>query len=402
VIPKFELYQHQVEGAMFLEKHHYAILADEMGIGKSLQALTLVNSVREKTLVVCPAYLKGVWYSEINKFYPWLNECVEVISYAKLKDYQWSCGTNIVIADEAHYLSNPNSQRSGAFYNLILTHRPERMVLLTGSPIKNRVTEFFSLLALCGLSPKKTNGHNITEHFKNYYSFCNHFCNRTEFKIRGRRIIKYSGHRNLEDLRKFLQLKYLRRLAKDVLDLPSIIEIEFDLGKKDVDNLFEDFHAQHISTGKAKSALLKAPLTAMLALDLFKQESGPIVIFTDHIESQKILMSELRKHLRVNGFSGGTVSSERFQIVSDFQGGAYDILVLTIGSGSTGFTLTNASTLIFNDLPWVPGDISQAIKRINRVGTTEKSKIYYVNLGPMDAHITKVLIEKTKVIEKIL
>lgn len=409
----FELRPFQVEGAMFLEKHHYAILGDDMGLGKSVQALTLVNSVRDKTLISVPAYLIGNWQAEVDKFYPHLSSIIDIVSYSSLKKVSWkSYGT--VIADEAHYLKNLEAQRTETFLKMIQTHRPERLALLSGTPIINSLDEFYPLLVLCGLTKHKTNGHNILHYFDNYWKFVHHFCEVKKKKIPvfdkrlGKKVTRIvteiSGYKNLGDLKKFLQLKYLRRMSDDILDLPTLIHLEVNLNKKDVEGLELEFETgTPFPTKKVESALHKVPSTVEYVIDVQKTSGGSVVIFTDHRKSQAELVRLLiKKGFSVLGFDGSVESEKRFTIVTKFQEGNHEFLVITSGSGSTGYNITKATDVVFNDLPWKPGIILQCVKRIYRIGQVNKCRAHYINLGPIDARINKKLRDKTLVLEAVL
>ena len=122
-ILKVKPYKFQTEGVDYLIDHHYAIIGDEMGLGKSLQGILLSEHLRLKTLVVCPAYLKQTWEKEWQKLVvrdvslctcknktdiPTVPQTeVVIINYAQLKYaehlFKWA---ELVIADEVHYLKN--------------------------------------------------------------------------------------------------------------------------------------------------------------------------------------------------------------------------------------------------------------------------------------------------------
>jgi SWI/SNF-related matrix-associated actin-dependent regulator 1 of chromatin subfamily A len=91
----------------------------------------------------------------------------------------------------------------------------------------------------------------------------------------------------------------------------------------------------------------------------------------------------------------------RQDYIASFQNGKAKVLVATIGAASTGFTLTAARHLVFNDLPWVPADIDQARKRIHRVGQARGCVIHYMLGSPVDLYIKDKLLAKRKTLRSI-
>ena len=143
------------------------LLADEMGIGKTLQAIAIAWYFRNDwpLLIVVPSFLKQIWRLEILKWlYPdvtekdiqiietakdrWRHEaCVYILSYdlahkveEELKTLCFKC----CIADEAHYLKSRDSKRSLTLLPILTQAR--RTILLTGTPMMNRPSELFNLL----------------------------------------------------------------------------------------------------------------------------------------------------------------------------------------------------------------------------------------------------------------
>jgi len=166
LLKEYKLYPYQQEGLAFALKHHYCIIGDSMGLGKTIQAIEVMKSIPQvKALVVCPAFLKESWAREIKNFStmtPYISKkgglppedenIVVIIGYSQLKDadllFQWA---DIVTADECHYLKNIDAKRTLYFHDYLQRHRPYRFIGLSGTAVKNRVPEWFSLLALCSL-----------------------------------------------------------------------------------------------------------------------------------------------------------------------------------------------------------------------------------------------------------
>lgn len=392
------LYPFQTQGVEFLHAHHYSILGDSMGLGKTRQALELARRTNSKTLVICPAYLKQTWKREAKKWAPEVDLTVE--TYSQLTKLPLDIfETQLVIADEAHYLKNLKAQRTSRFHDGIWEHLPPRLVLLTGTPIKNRVTEWYSLLLLMSYTKERgtnTNGLNINSYCANQWEFNQMF---SIEKITPWATV-FEGHRNVPLLKKILKGKYLRRKAEEVLDLPEFIrkDIVHSPNKRDKELLdqFMEGKSGHFSTVKMSHAEFKVGHTVRYVKDLIEQGEGPVVVFSDHPTAAKALASFFK---RSNVITGATPGEDRHHIIDAFQDGRLDVLVGTIGAMSTGFTLTNASNLVFNDLSWVPGDIAQAEKRIHRIGQDKPCTVHRILFGDTDIKIAETLTAKVKTLE---
>jgi SWI/SNF-related matrix-associated actin-dependent regulator 1 of chromatin subfamily A len=407
-----ELFKYQREGVDFLLKHKQVILADEMGLGKSLQAATAAEWVDEPWLIVCPAYLKDNWAKELE-FHGILTDKLRgIISYSSLGKNEFMFkGVTTVIFDEAHYLKNmKTAQRTKHAHKYCEIYKPENIYLLSGTPIKNRVSEFYSLLRLLGYNCS-SNGRNVFRDFPNEYRFNSTFTNKHVKRINlksGRSIskVEWKGLKNKEGLKSYLKGKYKRRLADKVLELPDLIENNIfagEMSEKLSEELSGAWDAKtSVSTAKLKAAKIKAEFTADYARDLYKQDE-PFVIFTYHPDVAELLEGYLLSgNINTKIITGNTPTEERGVIVSEFQNGKLDGLILTIGAGSTGFTLTRARHLIFNDLSWVPGDNNQAKKRIHRISQNKKCFIHYIVAGKIDEMIINTLREKEKTIKEII
>ena len=416
-------YPFQTEGVDFLLKHNYCILGDEMGLGKSLQAIALMAAFPEaRVLVLCPAYLKNNWESEIKTHstersiavckkkedFKKIDKRITIMNYEQVKHLPRE-KFDLVVVDECQYLKSMKAQRTKAFHSFIKDTLPERLVLMSGTPIKNGVQEWYSLLLLCSYSPIKNNGIDIREKIASEWAFQNLFCLRNQMFIRGRTITKFYGFRNKEKLKPLLKGKYIRRLGKNVLDLPPMIRknvlISFSKDKF-LDKAWAEFNSGikglHVSTAKKESAIKKATFTVSYVKDLMENNSGPIVIFSEHPQAVQAIFLELQEKHRVRYIDGSVCSDDRGDIATMFQHGQLDFLVATIGAASTGLTLTKSNNLVFNDISWVPSDNAQAEKRIHRISQESTAYIHYMLGSVIDEMITKNLVKKQEVLREAL
>lgn len=324
-------------------------------------------------------------------------------SYASLNRVQ-SSGFDFVICDEAHYLKNPQAKRTKTLESLLSGALPEYLVLLTGTPIKNRVGEFYSLLRFLSACPHGTNGNKM---HMTYWDFQRHFMHFEQFKVKGRMITRFHGHRNVPELKQLLRNKYLRRKC-DQLDLPPITRknVNFDLDKtqqeKDLKDAWKEYNggkkSKHIMSVKAVNALSKVPHTAKYVQDILDQDQQ-VVVFSDHVK----VVSELSKKFSNSvGITGEVAADKRADYVRKFQSGKIRVIFATIGALSTGVTLTASSNLVFNDYPWVPADLLQAEKRIHRIGQEKPCLIHMLFSGNMDKMIYHTILKKLKTIGEVV
>ena len=251
----------QSAGVRFALEHEKVFIADEMGTGKSLQALATVASASDwPVLIVCPASLKLNWAKEIIKWMPheidrtvilgsspslggsarrWRvgkrivsawpddNTQIYIVNYDILhKWYDTLLGVEFraVIFDECHYLKTGTTQRTKAAMLLATGwhtgHKAQvgpgikRRIMMSGTPMLNRPQELVSQLAVLG---------RLRE-FGGAKGFLERYCDpKPGWGMR----TDYSGASNLEELNRRLGLFMLRRTKKMVLsELPSKSRIE--------------------------------------------------------------------------------------------------------------------------------------------------------------------------------
>ena len=399
---KAKLYDYQKIGIRFAFRNYWTLNGDEQGLGKTVQALGLIAKVGgDHNLIVCPASLQATWRKEIAKFLPDMTSKIAIVSYEKFRklDPIW---LDCIVFDECHYLKNHKAKRTRAAFDWAIGFPPRFLLLLSGTPIKNAITEFFSPIYLLSQTPWSISG----ERWKyGYWAFCNTFARKEKIYFGARAVTNYKGYRNLERLRRLLQGKYIRRLARNCLDLPAIVRKEVFCEDPKADaKLEEAYKAYNItksfSTLKADVALAKAEFTADYVAGVLVE--SPVVVFSDHRESTyKIEEILLERGFKVAAILGGVDPRIRSQHVDSFMGGELDCLILTIGSSSTGLTLTRANHLVFNDLPWVPTDLQQAEKRIHRIGQTGTCFYHYILTGEIDKQIKDTVLTKAKLIKKV-
>ena len=400
---KMSLFKHQEVARDFALSHPYHICGLEMGLGKSATALAAACVVGGKTLAVVPAFLRRNWKEEIEKFTEGLD--ITVIGYSELKKFLATSKERyqFVIADEAHYLKNHKAQRTELFHGLVESWKPTHLMLMSGTPIKNRVSEYWSLLQLCYYGRHFSDFEPFDRMF---YKFCNTFSYERSFEVNGFPIVRFDGVKNVEYLKTLIKPVYIRQRAKDVLDLPETIDTnimsknstKFDADLQKAYELFQlnEKDPAYMSI-KAANALAKISDTIQLVEDMLAQDRK-VVVFTCHRESAK----QLAERFKVKAITGQVDSDDRHMIISEFNLAPAGVLVATIGAASVGFNLTSANYMVFNDFPFVPADLEQARKRIHRIGAKSTCFYYYMFTSEFDKDLFDMINRKTRDIEKVV
>ena len=416
------LKDYQEEAVNYLLKNPYAIVALEQGLGKCLVALTLAHRIKARTLVVCPAYLRLMWEKEVKKWYPsltisifesaddlyfpWDSDIV-VISYELLgKAEQLFRWCDLLICDESHKLKNMTAKVTEAAHRYIFEYSIKRVALLTGTPLKNRVHEFYSLIAICNYNPELEESAFLNR-YPSFIDFANHFSFLKEREIRvgkyTRTVQQWEGLQNEAELRHWLKGIYIRKTAAEVLDLPESVKIDVEVSESNDLELLEAFNT-FIETesgvtpqAKAKAAMATVPFTIKYVESLL-EETEKVVVYTDHVES----CEAIAKGLGVTAITGKTTIKNRELLKERFQNGDAKVLVATIGSFSTGQTLTASNHIVFNDIPWVPGDLEQAYFRIKRIGQTKTCFFHHIHGSPQNAYILQTIQRKAKTINRAI
>ena len=391
----------QEEGLVFAKSNPYHINNFQAGLGKTITSLAMACHVGEKTLIICPAFLKNNWIKEINKFTEGLD--YRIVSYASLKNVDNFQDYGMIIADEVHALKNKDAKRTDLAHDLISIHNPGYFIGLTGTPVSNRVSEFHSLLQLCyygGSYPQ------FKPFYKLYHKFCNHFSFERSFEVNGFSIQRYDGIRKkrIPELQALIKPILIRRRADQVLDLPEEVESEilgtsskYDEQLKEALRLFKaDPNDPAYMSIKSANALAKVDTTIKLAKELIEQGNRPL-IFTCHRESAKVL-SEKLKCLKIDG---SVHADKRQQIIDKFNSGDAKALVATIGSAATGFNITSTNYTIFNDIDFTPEKLEQAKKRTLRMGQDKTCFYYYIFTSEVDKNLKEMVERKEKDINLI-
>ncbi len=425
------LYPYQVVGVDFLSKKSHALLADDMGLGKSAQSLLAIQ-INGSAVVICPAAVKYNWKNEVAKwrkdltaivvnkdsefFWPKENQVVIInfdilpsrFTYTKNKDTDvWESNATIqdiqqakdctLIIDEAHRVKNSKSLRSQRVNGM--RRICNKIWALSGTPMENRPLDLWSILNTLGMS---------REVFSKWDKFVDLFNGRET---------KYGWEFGVpkpevpERLRRIM----LRRLKSEVLpELPQKTYTDLVVNgvpqslTAQMDKLWEEF-APAISTyenlpdfekfSQVRALLAESRIPALIEyVEDCEEQEVPIVVASAHLAP----INELAKRDGWKIITGDISPEKRANIVEDFQSGKLKGIGITIRAGGLGITLTHAAKIVFVDLDWNPAANAQAEDRICRIGQTS-NKIEVVRMvseHSLDKHIQRLLISKQELIYK--
>ena len=404
---KGNLRAYQAFGARYILKQKKVLLGDEMGLGKTIQAIAAMahlysENPRSSFLIVCPASVLINWCRETMKFSdvtPYLlHGGRRKETFAAWKEKGGAAVTNyenmgwvaeeingrihldLLVIDEAHYIKNPRALRTKRIRTL--EDEAERIVLMTGTPLENRVDEMCELIGF--VKPELVG-----------------------------EIRKFAGLRQAPAFREMLASAYLRRRREDVLEeLPPLtIENEWcAMTQQDREAYAAAAMDRSFVSMRRVSFLQEDPRTSSKALRLLElceqacSEGRKVVIYSYFRETiRKVLevlgekknsplsyaeSAESEKNDTAAGglahaekysaedspvfigeITGSTPVEERQAVIdrfSDAAGGS--VLVCQIQAGGTGLNIQAASVVIFCEPQIKPSLTRQALSRVYRMG----------------------------------
>jgi SWI/SNF-related matrix-associated actin-dependent regulator 1 of chromatin subfamily A len=456
--PGLSYFPFQLEGIHFALEHPGTLLADEQGIGKTIQAIGVINAdvAIKRALIICPASMRIPWCRELTKWlvrpmllYPigvnWeepnaINpvaalSAIFIINYDRLsfaaeilkKIPRW----DLIILDESHYCKNLAAKRTQA----ALSFKALRRLALSGTPLQNRPVELFGVLSW--LDPASWPS-------KSYFEYGQYYC--------GARYNGFgwdlSGASNLRELNDRLRSTVMiRRTKAQVLpELPpklrSVVELEPDSNIQQMVEAelwaferwmeerskeggsetrsgngngqysaavkglrrFQGTAHDNLAVARHETALAKVPLVAAFVTELLRGGTGKIVLFAHHRDVVAALAESLVEFHPVT-LTGGTSPKDRDKAINLFQTvPAVRIFVGNLVAAGVGITLAPASShCIFAELSWIPAEITQAEDRLHRIGAQDSVLVQHLVLsGSLDAVMVRRILKKQEILDAVL
>ncbi len=451
VLPAMVPYEHQVQTArrVIQELHGRALLADEVGLGKTIEAgLVLkeyvLRGLVKKALILVPASLVLQWTRE-------LNEKFAIPAFAQRNAWSWttydilvasmdttkrephraevlSQEYDMVIVDEAHKLKNSKTRN----WQLINQMRKKYLLLLTATPVQNDMKELYNLITL--LRPGQLG--NQTVFAKNH-------------------IQKNRQPKNPEVLRSMVQevmVRNQRRQSSVEFTTRHVETITIELSAKERNLYIEvtefikeayqkrkESHRSILSLITLQREICSSSYACMCTLetmmkdkritieeqlrlqelyhmaesipsyskvervvDLVQQIQDKVIIFTEYRATQDFLLYMLQQSgIKAVLFRGGYKRGKKDWMKDLFEHRA-QVLIAT-EAGGEGINLQFCNQVINFDLPWNPMRIEQRIGRVHRLGQTRPVYIRnFSTLGTIEEHIVSLLQDKIHMFESVI
>lgn len=410
-----DLRDYQTDGFQWLSRlAHWGVgacLADDLGLGKTLQALAVIltRAPAGPTLIVAPTSVCLNWVSEAQRFAPTLNPIqfgsdrqklldnlqpfdMLICSYGLLQQeevaeilakVQWQT----IVLDEAQFIKNFATKRSQAAMNLQGSFK----FITTGTPIENHLGELWNLFRF--INPGLLGS---LESFNQRFAIP---------------IEKYGDKQARNQLKKLIQPFLLRRLKNQVLaELPSrteiVLHVELSqeemafyeaLRREAIAKLSESEAAagqKHLQVLAEIMKLRRACCNARLVMPDTPLPSAKLQIFGEVLgelldnRHKALVFSQFVDHLHLirnyldaqkisyQYLDGSTPAAERKKRVDAFQSGKGDVFLISLKAGGTGLNLTAADYVIHLDPWWNPAVEDQASDRAHRIGQQRPVTIY--------------------------
>lgn len=448
-------FQHQIEGFNFGLSHNRWYLGDEQGLGKTKQVIDIAVAKKlqygyKHCLIICGVNgLKYNWQSEIKMHSnedSWIlgsrysnrrmiigtnaEKLEDIKNLDSIKPYfiitnvetlrdeaivaelQKRCKDKtigVVAIDEIHKCKNPSSQQGKG----ILKIQSECRIAMTGTPLMNTPLDLYIILKWLGYESHA------------FYAFKKHYCEMGGFG--GYEVV---GYKNLNQLQEQLEEIMIRRLKKDVLDLPAKLYIDEMVEMTEKQRKIYNEVSSEVKRNIDKIKTAPNPLAQLIRM---RQATGFTGILSNSIaESAKLdRMCEIVEESVENGhkvviFSNWTQMTDeiRFRLMNynpaviTGQAGTAEremeknrfqldenckVIIGTTGAMGTGLTLTAGTVEIFVDEPWTKAAKEQAEDRCHRVGTTENVTIYTLMCkGTIDEKIHELIMRKGEMADVLI
>ncbi len=446
---------HQTQGALKIikEMNSTALLADEVGLGKTITASLvlkegIVRGFIKKALIITPPSLVDQWVAELKEKFElnftiienekdWDTTNFAIASLDRVKIYQkgsfkhhkaHEIPWDLLIVDEAHKLKAKSTIR----WKFVDKIKKKRFLILTATPFQNDLIELYNLLHLL----KKGHLGTIQEFKK-------------KFLFRGNK----RHPLNPKELKAKLEEVMIRRKRVDTIieykkRIPRIAAVELTPQEKKIyedtcellKEQYYDCHGYEINgkliiyamlpkiTSSSKSAIeslqrivndkkyhqrtrelaqkilnqykhLKKDSKVEKFIQIVKKirqedPEAKILVYTKHPTTLEYIIEKLAPlKLKIVPFTGGIDREEKTEIIRQFKEQA-DMLIST-ETGAEGLNFQFCNNLINYDLPWNPMTVEQRIGRLDRIGQKKDMNIWSLaTKGTMEEHVVDLIINK--------
>src|SRR5450755_687775 len=392
-----ELAPFQWAGVRYVLDARRAFLADEQGLGKTVEALAAIEADGAyPAIVVCPAAMKLGWQREATRWLPHRSVAavegrsavppsgeITGLNYEIVGAHREALARSrprAIVVDESHYCKSPRAKRTHAVRRLAGAVAADGLRLaLTGTPVLNHADELIAQLRVIGRLEDFGSGAQFSRQFRGALSE-----ERLHWHLRRR--------------------CFVRRLKADVLpQLPAkrqvvvpvalTNEAEYRLAERDViawlrsqpfdlselnARIAATLRAERLAQlGTLQRLAARGKLGAALAwIHDFLASGEPLVVFARHVEVQQAVVARFPAALHLLGSDSlrdREAAIERFQ-----DPGGPRLIVGATRVAAQGITLTRASNVAFLELEWTPAMHDQAEDRCHRIGQRDAVTAWYL------------------------
>ncbi|WP_248925038.1 DEAD/DEAH box helicase [Paenibacillus hamazuiensis] len=442
---------HQLDTAkkVLTEMRGRAILADEVGLGKTIEAGLIlkeyiIRGLVRKALILVPASLVLQWVRELNQKFG-------IHAVAQKKEYMWeqydivvaSMDTakrdphreivlaqeyDMLIVDEAHKLKNKKTTN----YQFINELRKKYCLLLTATPVQNDLGELYNLITL--LKPGQLGGHGsfqanfvVDKRIPKNEELLQQELSKVMIRNRRsdgnvtftKRIVR-NIHLTLspeeqalyDGVTDFVKGRY-EEAKGDISSILSLVTLQREVcSSRDavfitLVNMFKKTPEDSPVRAKIWELVelirsIKANSKAEKVLELLEEIGDKAIIFTEYRATQEYLLAYLKEHkISAVPYRGGMNRGKKDWMMDLFRNRA-QVLVAT-EAGGEGINLQFCSNMINFDLPWNPMRVEQRIGRVHRLGQKQDVKIYNLSTrGTIEEYILSLLHEKINMFELVI
>lgn len=424
------------------------ILADDMGLGKTLQMIAVLQAYlnQEKhpktSIIVCPSSLVLNWKNELEKFAPAI-ACnvisgtqlereekistleqyhVVLTSYDLLKrdidTYEKKGYTfKYIVADEAQYIKNNNTQNSKAIKQMMAENR----FALTGTPIENSLSELWSIFDFI-----------MPDYLFSYRKF------KELYELP---IIRDNDQEAMKRLKDMIEPFILRRVKKEVLtELPDkTITVLYNEMQEEQKKIYASYMAQAreealqiiqregMQNNQIRILALLMRLRQIcchpsLFVENYTEGSSKLIqcmeivkdavkgghkilLFSGYTSMFRIIEKELKEEkIAYYKLTGQTKVGERMKLVDSFNNDPeIKVFLISLKAGGTGLNLTGADMVIHYDPWWNLSAENQATDRTYRIGQKNNVQVYkLITQNTIEERIYELQQKKSKLIEQML
>ncbi len=413
-----ELRPFQRAGVAYALQSRRLFIADEQGLGKTVEALaTLEEDDAFPAVVICPASLKLNWEREAQHWLPHRSlhvvvgtggaiprADITVLNYEIVHAHRERLAImrpKALVLDESHYVKNPAAKRTRATRRLAEALPDGALKLcLTGTPVMNHPDELIAQLRILGRLEEFGSGARFKRRFQGAGA---------EERI----------HWHLR------RTCFVRRLKKDVLpQLPEKRQVvvpvalenekEYRLAERDVVAWLQEQPLELDELESKVAATLRAERLAQLNtlrrlaargklgpalgwIDDFLASEEPLVVFASHREIQEMIVQRFPAALHVVGADAAAERDAAVQAFQDADGP--QLIVCSTRVAGQGITLTRASNVAFLELEWSPAMHDQAEDRLHRIGQRDAVTAWYLLAAEsIDESMAEVLARKRGIV----